>query len=60
MKGVVFAGNRKIEIKDFPDPKPGADDVAFKIRATGVCGQEVGRPSSRTPPGPTKNSTRRR
>ena len=27
MKGVVFLGDRKLELRDFPDPTPGPRDV---------------------------------
>jgi len=29
MKGVVFAGDRKLEIRDFPDPLPGPGEVVL-------------------------------
>ena len=38
MKGIVFAGNRKIELRDFPDPTPGDEDVILQIKASGMCG----------------------
>jgi threonine dehydrogenase-like Zn-dependent dehydrogenase len=41
MKGVVFTGNRKIEIQDFPDPVPGDDDVVLEIKASGMCGTDL-------------------
>jgi len=41
MKGVVFAGNRKIELRDFPDPAPGDDDVVLEIKASGMCGSDL-------------------
>ena len=31
MKGIVFAGNRKAELRDFPDPTPGDEDVVRKL-----------------------------
>src|SRR4051794_11008099 len=33
MKGVVFPGNRKLEIMDFPDPAPGPGEVVLEIKA---------------------------
>jgi hypothetical protein len=27
MKGVVFLGDRKLELREFPDPTPGPRDV---------------------------------
>ena len=41
MKGVVFIGNRKIEIQDFPDPAPGDEDVILEIKASGMCGTDL-------------------
>jgi hypothetical protein len=31
MRGVVFAGHRKIEIQEFPDPTPGPGEVVLAI-----------------------------
>ena len=31
MKGVVFLGDRKLELMDFPDPVPGPDEVVLEI-----------------------------
>jgi D-arabinose 1-dehydrogenase-like Zn-dependent alcohol dehydrogenase len=36
MKGIVFAGNRQVELRDFPDPEPGDDDVVLEIKASGM------------------------
>jgi len=41
MKGVVFLGDRKLEIRDFPDPTPGPDEVVLEIRASGMCGSDL-------------------
>lgn len=41
MKGVVFTGNRQIEIQDFPDPTPGDGDVVLEIKASGMCGTDL-------------------
>jgi threonine dehydrogenase-like Zn-dependent dehydrogenase len=38
MKGVVFLGERKTELREFPDPSPGPRDVVLEIRASGMCG----------------------
>ena len=32
MKGVVFPGNRKLEIMDFQDPTPGPGEVVWKSK----------------------------
>ena len=38
MEGVVFAGDRKLEPRDFPDPSPGLHNVVLEIKASGVPG----------------------
>ena len=41
MKGVVFLGNRKLELREFPDPTPGPRDVILEIKALGMCGSDL-------------------
>ena len=41
MKGVVFTGGRKLEIRDFPDPTPGPGEVVLEIKASGMCGSDL-------------------
>src|SRR6516164_377055 len=41
MKGVVFIGDRKLELRDFPDPTPGPRDVVLEIKASGMCGSDL-------------------
>ncbi len=41
MKGVVFPGDRKLEILDFPDPTPGPGEVVLEIKASGMCGSDL-------------------
>jgi threonine dehydrogenase-like Zn-dependent dehydrogenase len=41
MKGIVFLGNRKLEIQEFPDPTPGAGEVVLAIKASGMCGSDL-------------------
>jgi threonine dehydrogenase-like Zn-dependent dehydrogenase len=41
MKGVVFPGDRKLEIQDFPDPTPGPGEVVLEIKASGMCGSDL-------------------
>ena len=38
MKGVVFLGDRKLELREFPDPTPGPRDVILEIKASGMSG----------------------
>lgn len=41
MKGVVFLGNRKLELMEFPDPTPGPGEVVLEIKASGMCGSDL-------------------
>ena len=41
MKGVVFLGDRKLELADFPDPEPGPGEVVLEIKASGMCGSDL-------------------
>ncbi len=42
MQGVVFTGNRKVELLEFPDPTPGPGEVVLEIKASGMCGSDLG------------------
>jgi len=41
MRGVVFVGDRKLEIQEFPDPTPGPREVVLEIKASGMCGSDL-------------------
>ena len=41
MKGIVFLGDRKLEVRDFPDPAPGPRDVVVQMKASGMCGSDL-------------------
>ena len=41
MKGIVFPGDRQLEILDFPDPTPGPGEVVLEIKASGMCGSDL-------------------
>ena len=41
MRGVVFLGNRKLEVREFPDPKPGPGEVVVAMKASGMCGSDL-------------------
>ena len=49
MRGAVFLGNRRIEIRNFPDPAPGAGEVVIRMKASGMCGSDL--KFYRPPPG---------
>ena len=41
MQGIVFAGNRQVEMREFPDPTPGPGEVVLEIKASGMCGSDL-------------------
>lgn len=41
MKGVVFLGDKKLEIQNFEDPSPGPNEVIIEIKASGMCGSDL-------------------
>ena len=41
MKGVVFLGDRQLEIQQFDDPVPGPSEVVLEIKASGMCGSDL-------------------
>jgi threonine dehydrogenase-like Zn-dependent dehydrogenase len=49
MRGAVFLGNRKIEVRNFPDPTPGPGEVVIQMKASGLCGSDL--KFYRSPPG---------
>src|SRR5262245_24120556 len=41
MRGVVFKGEREIELMEFLDPTPGPEEVVVEIKASGMCGSDL-------------------
>jgi threonine dehydrogenase-like Zn-dependent dehydrogenase len=41
MRGVVFLGDRKLELREFPDPTPGPGEAVIAIKASGMCGSDL-------------------
>ena len=41
MRGVVFTGDREVEIRTLPDPHPGPGDVVIAMKASGLCGSDL-------------------
>ncbi len=41
MKGVVFLGDRKAEVREFPQPQPGPGEVVVQLKAGGLCGSDL-------------------
>ena len=49
MRGAVFLGDRKVELRSFPDPTPGPGEVVIQMKASGMCGSDL--KFYRPPPG---------
>ena len=41
MQGIVFLGDRRLELSSFPDPTPGPGEVVLAIKASGLCGSDL-------------------
>jgi threonine dehydrogenase-like Zn-dependent dehydrogenase len=41
VRGVVFLGERALELREFPDPAPGPGEVVLAIKASGMCGSDL-------------------
>ncbi|MHB1007454.1 MAG: alcohol dehydrogenase catalytic domain-containing protein [Chloroflexota bacterium] len=41
MKGLLFGGNRTVELKEFAKPSPGFRQVVVKVMVSGVCGSDL-------------------
>ncbi len=41
MRGVVFVGDRQLELQEFPDPVPGPGEVVIQMKASGMCGSDL-------------------
>src|SRR5215467_14338017 len=41
MRGVVFPGDRTLEIMTFADPTPGPAEVVLEMKASGMCGSDL-------------------
>jgi len=41
MRGVVFLGDRRLELREVPEPRPGPREVIVEIRASGMCGSDL-------------------
>jgi len=50
VRGVVFTGDRTLELVDLPDPTPGPGEVVLRILASGMCGSDLHPYRSSSPP----------
>lgn len=41
MRGLLFPGDRRVKVEQFPDPTPGAGEVVVQIRAAALCGSDM-------------------
>src|SRR5437660_6703139 len=41
MRGVVFTGDRQLELMEFTDPTPGDGEVVIEMKASGMCGSDL-------------------
>jgi (R,R)-butanediol dehydrogenase/meso-butanediol dehydrogenase/diacetyl reductase len=41
MKGVVFSGSRRCEVRDVERPRPGHGEVLIRTMAAGICGSDL-------------------
>ncbi len=41
MRGVVFTGDRTLELMRFDDPTPGSGEVVLQMKASGMCGSDL-------------------
>ena len=60
MQGVVFLGDRKLELREFPDPTPGPRDVVLEIKASGMCGSDLHIYRATVTPGEAAGGVKRR
>jgi threonine dehydrogenase-like Zn-dependent dehydrogenase len=41
VRGIVFEGQRRVSVKEFPDPKPGPSEIVLRVTASGMCGSDL-------------------
>jgi threonine dehydrogenase-like Zn-dependent dehydrogenase len=41
VRGIVFTGDRELELRTFSDPSPGPGEVVIEIKASGMCGSDL-------------------
>jgi threonine dehydrogenase-like Zn-dependent dehydrogenase len=43
MQGLVFVGDQRVELREFPEPVAGPGDVVIAIKSSGMCGSDLHR-----------------
>ena len=41
MKGIVFLGDRKAEVREFPVPEPGPTQALVRMTESSICGTDL-------------------
>lgn len=41
MKGIIFKGNRRSEVREFPTPEPGPGEVLVRMKVSSICGTDM-------------------
>mgnify|MGYP000476039431 CR=1 FL=1 len=41
MRGLVFLGDRRAEVRELPKPGPGPGEVLVRLRCAAVCGSDL-------------------
>ncbi len=41
MKGLVFLGNKNIELREFADPEPDINEVVIEVKVSAICGSDL-------------------
>jgi len=41
MTGIVFLGDRQLELREFPVPEPGYGQVLVRMKASSLCGSDL-------------------
>jgi L-iditol 2-dehydrogenase len=41
MKALLLSAPSQLELVDFPEPSPAADEVLLRVRACGICGSDI-------------------
>jgi threonine dehydrogenase-like Zn-dependent dehydrogenase len=41
MRGAIFVGDGKVEVREFPKPKPTGTQVLVAVKSSGLCGSDM-------------------